>query len=229
MSTLSRPPSSAGSREPREARGNAAPRLRVELLAPGHEKAPKTGPVASVHEAELFVPAGAVAHLLTTSFLERVASAYRRFLGRVSRGLLRTRVEPGFESLVFLVPWPPLLRFRAPVYDEGPDWAEVRWDIDGGLLVARVGRGRGSLRVSFGGWRPAAKVEQVPACSLAWRWRATGRARPSVRIIGTGSVRFLKTLWIFSKGAGSSGGKPAVMDISWRSVIDFSSVLRYVW
>ena len=45
------------------------------------------------------------------------------------------------------VPWPPLLRFRDPVYDQGPDWAEVRWDIDAGLLVARVGRGRGSLRV----------------------------------------------------------------------------------
>ena len=95
----------------------------------------------------MFVPAGAVAQLLTTSFMERVASAYRRFLGQVSRGLLRTRVEPGFESLVFLVPWPPLLRFQPPVYDEGPDWAEVRWDIDGGLLVARVGRGRGSLRL----------------------------------------------------------------------------------
>ena len=92
----------------------AAARIRVELLAPGHEKAPKTGPVASVHEAELFVPAGAVAQLLTTSFMERVASAYRRFLGQVSRGLLRTRVEPGFESLVFLVPWPPLLRFQRP-------------------------------------------------------------------------------------------------------------------
>ena len=135
--------------------GNAAARLRVELLAPGHEKAPKTGPVASVHEAELFVPAGAVAHLLTTSFLERVASAYRQFLGQVSRGLLRTRVEPGFESLAFRVPWPPLLRFHAPVYDEGPDWAEVRWDIDGGLLVARVGRGRGSLRLVIRRLEPA--------------------------------------------------------------------------
>ena len=119
----------------------------VELLARGQEETQRTGPVSSVHEAELLVPADAEPLLLTTSFMERVAWAYRGFLGRVSFGLLRTRTEPGFEALVLLVPWPPLLRFHAPSYRADSDWAEVAWDIDRGLLVAREGRGRGSLRI----------------------------------------------------------------------------------
>ena len=65
----------------------------------------------------------------------------------VSFGLLRTRTEPGFETLVLLGPWPPLLRFHAPSYRAGSDWAEVAWCIDQGLLVAREGRERGSLRI----------------------------------------------------------------------------------
>ena len=62
-------------------------------------------------------------------------------------GLLRIRFEPGSESLVLPLPRPSLLRLRTPVYADGPDWAEVRWDIEGGLLVASVGRHRGSLRI----------------------------------------------------------------------------------
>lgn len=114
---------------------------------------PGTGPVASIHEANVWVPAEAVPSLLTADFLERLASAYRRFLGQVSGGLLRIRCEPGSESLVLLLPRPSLLRLRTPVYAEGPDWAEVRWGIDRGLLVARVGRDRGSLRIRL--LRPA--------------------------------------------------------------------------
>lgn len=121
--------------------------LAVELLRRGREEVPRRGPVGSVNEAELVVPAEAVASLLTASFLERVAAAYRRFLGRISLGLLRVRSEPGFESVLLLLPRPALLRFRAPVYSEGPDWAEVRWDIDRGVLVGREGRGRGSLEI----------------------------------------------------------------------------------
>lgn len=79
--------------------------------------------------------------------MERVAGAYRGFLGRVSFGLLRTRTEPGYETLALLVPWPPSLRFHAPSYRADSDWAALEWDIDRGLLVAGEGRGRGSLRV----------------------------------------------------------------------------------
>ena len=48
---------------------------------------------------------------------------------------------------MLLGPWPPLLRFHAPSYRAGSDWAEVAWCIDQGLLVAREGRERGSLRI----------------------------------------------------------------------------------
>jgi hypothetical protein len=122
-------------------------RVRVELLPYGHEKTPRTGPAASIHEANLWVGADVAPRLLTADFLGSVAAEYRRFLGKVSGALLRTRFEPGYESLVLLFSRTSLLRFRAPVYGEGPDWAELRWSIESGLLVAPVGRGRGSLRL----------------------------------------------------------------------------------
>lgn len=140
----------------------------MELLPYGGEKTPRTGPAASIHEATLWVPAEAVTMLLTTDFLERLASAYRRFLGQVSGGLLRIRCEPEFESLVLLLPRPSLLRLRTPVYVEGPDWVEVRWSIERGLLVASVGRDRGSLRIRL--MRPAtaanAEGANVPVSAL---------------------------------------------------------------
>jgi hypothetical protein len=79
--------------------------------------------------------------------LKRVACEYRRFLGRISLGLLRVRSEPGHQSIVLLLPRVALLRFHAPRYSEGSDWADVGWDIERGLLVAREGRGRGLLRI----------------------------------------------------------------------------------
>ena len=45
--------------------------------------------------------------------------------------------------------------------------------------------------------------------------------------IGIGSVRCSEDSVDFVDG--SSDGKPAVMDISWRSVIDPSSAVRYFW
>ena len=66
----------------------------------------------------------------------------------LSFGLLWVRSEADHaSSIVLLFPWAALLRFRAPRYSEGSDWAEVGWDIERGLLVARQGRGRGSLRI----------------------------------------------------------------------------------
>lgn len=118
----------------------------VELIAGGREAVARRGPVGSVHDAELLVPPEALAGLLTTSFMRRVASAYWRFLGRISLGLLRVRSEPGHQAIV-LLPRLALLRFGAARHREGSDWAEVGWDIDRGLLVAREGRGRGSLRI----------------------------------------------------------------------------------
>jgi hypothetical protein len=139
----------------------------VGLLPYGGERTPRTGPAASIHEANLWVPAEAVPSLLTADFLERLASAYRGFLGQVSGGLLRIRLEPESESLVLLLPRLSLLRLRTPVYIEGPDWAEVRWGIERGLLVASVGRNRGSLRIRLQRPAPAADAEGARVRLLA--------------------------------------------------------------
>jgi hypothetical protein len=79
--------------------------------------------------------------------MERVAAAYRRFLGGALFGLLRIRLEPGHEAIGLPIRRPALIRFRTPAFREGPGWAEVSWAIEDGLLVAREGRGRGSLRI----------------------------------------------------------------------------------
>lgn len=134
-------PPTTGGRGP-----NASANLVVELIPGGREQVARRGPVGSVHEAELVTAPEAVGPLLTTGFVRRAAGAYWRYLGRISLGLLRVRSEPGHQSLVLLLPGAALLRFGPPRYRDGPDWAEVEWGIDRGLLVAAEGRGRGSLR-----------------------------------------------------------------------------------
>ena len=172
----------------------AAKGPEVELLAGGQQETQRTGPVSSVHEAELLVPADAEALLLTTSFMERVAGAYRGFLGRASFGLLRTRTEPGFEALVLLVPWPPLLRFHTPSYRADSDWAEVAWDIDRGLLVAREGRGRGSLRIRI--QQVARNGEEAGRTRLLMRMEVDGyypRCRGGGRFTPVGTWLYAQT------------------------------------
>jgi hypothetical protein len=155
------------------ARGsNASPGLDVEVIAGGHEEVAQRGPVGSVHEAELLVEPEAVESLLAADFLKQVAVAYWRFLGRISLGLLRVRREPDHQSLVLLLTRAVLLRFRAPRYNEGPDWAEVAWQIDRGLLVARAGRGRGSLRIRI--QRGALDSQKPGEARLLMRMEVTG-------------------------------------------------------
>jgi hypothetical protein len=162
--------------------------LGVELLARGREEVPLSGPVGSLHEAELLVPAEAVAGLFTKTFLERVAAAYRRFLGRIWLGLLQVRSEPGYESILLLLPRPALLRFRAPIYSEGPEWAEVRWDIDRGLLVAREGRGQGYLEIRLRRITPsgadAAKVRVLARMEVSGYYPAL-RGSGRFAVVGT--------------------------------------------
>jgi hypothetical protein len=143
----------------------------------------------------VWVPANVAPGLLTADFLETVAAAYRRFLGRVSGGLLRTRFEPGCESLVFLFPRPSLLRLRAPVYGEGVDWAELKWNIERGLLVAPVGRDRGSLRIRLRRLVPAVDGEGGTVSLLA-RMEVEGyypRIRGRGRFAGIGAWFYAQT------------------------------------
>jgi hypothetical protein len=119
----------------------------VELIPGGREKVVRSGPVGSIHEAELVVPSAAVASILSAAFLDRVARAYWRFLRRISLGLLRVRPGPERESIVQLVSGVAVLGFRPARYSADSERAEVEWAIDDGLLVAREGRGLGSLRI----------------------------------------------------------------------------------
>jgi hypothetical protein len=122
-------------------------RLAVELIPGGREEVPRRGPLGSVQEAELRGSREAVDRLLGEDSLRRLGSAYWRYLGRISLGLLRVCSGPDHRLLSLRLPPAALLRFAAPRYRCGPDWAEVGWGIEGGLLVAREGRGRGSLRI----------------------------------------------------------------------------------
>lgn len=121
--------------------------MAVDLIAGGRERTAARGPVASVHEAELVVAAEGTACLVDTELMRELAEAYWRFLGRISLGLLREHSEGDHVSLIVVSPRAPLLRFRSPHYEADGDSGEVEWGIDRGLLVAREGRGEGSLRI----------------------------------------------------------------------------------
>jgi hypothetical protein len=80
-------------------------------------------------------------------YLERLARAYWRYLSKVSLGLIRVVYAPDSRTVVLLSRQLPLLRFHAPDYDTGSDGGTVTWRIERGLLVNRMGRGKGFLRI----------------------------------------------------------------------------------
>lgn len=103
------------------------------------------GPLGSVQEAEITLSPGLLERLWRAEQLEWLARAYWDYLGRVSLGLLRVAYGPGSRSVVLIHRRLVLLRFRAPLYETGLDFAQVTWPIERGLLVAT--RGRGHLRI----------------------------------------------------------------------------------
>lgn len=122
---------------------------RVTLLAdPQAGPVTATGPVTSVQEAEVELPADAFHELWRAQHLERLARAYWRFLSKVTLGLVRVVYAPDSRTIVLLSRRLPLLRFRRPEYATGRGFGQVTWRIERGLLVARSGRGRGLLRIT---------------------------------------------------------------------------------
>lgn len=115
---------------------------------PVEDRAAETGSVSSVQSAEIDVPESALEELWQSAQLERLARAYWQYLRRVSLGALRVVYEPDARTVVLLVRPLALLRFRAPEYVTRAETATVTWRIDRGLLVARRGRGMGSLRIA---------------------------------------------------------------------------------
>ena len=101
------------------------------------------GAVRSVQSAEITMANAELDRLWTPTNLENLARTYWRFLSRVTLGLIRVVYGENERSVVFLTRPITLLRFSTPEYVLEPDHGKVRWQIRGGLLVARRGRRRG--------------------------------------------------------------------------------------
>ncbi len=112
-----------------------------------HAPVAPDGAVQSTQEAVATLPPDMLEDLWRREYLERLARAYWRFLGKVSLGLIKVVYAPDSRTVVLLTRRLPLLRFHAPEFDTDPGWGRVTWRIDRGLLVAREGRGQGFLRI----------------------------------------------------------------------------------
>jgi hypothetical protein len=128
---------------------NTSPRPAARLLAaPEGGPVPRGGPVASVQVAELAVAPGCADRLWERERLERLGRAYWRWVTRVTVGLVRVVEVETAPTAILLTRRLPLLRFRPPEYEHGPERGLLTWRIEGGLLVARAGRGRGIFRLT---------------------------------------------------------------------------------
>jgi hypothetical protein len=107
----------------------------------------RDGTVRSVQTAELTLSRQQLDRLWSPPNLENLARTYWLFLSRVTLGLIRVVYGQNERSVVFLGRPLTLLRFDAPEYVVEPDHGQVTWRIRDGLLVARAGRGCGSLRL----------------------------------------------------------------------------------
>jgi hypothetical protein len=121
---------------------------RVRIVDEAESKSEPGGPVTSRQSADVTLPRTELDRLWTPEYLERLARTYWRFLTRVSLGILRVRYTPNSREIVVFGRPLVLLRFHAPEYDAQADCGIVTWRIDGGLLVAPAGRGKGYLRIS---------------------------------------------------------------------------------
>jgi hypothetical protein len=100
-----------------------------------------SGAIRSVQTAELTLPHEELETLWTPMYLERLARTFWRFHTRVTLGLVRMIYSDTERSLVLLVRPLKLLTFKTPEYELDAEHGLVRWQIEGGLLVAKRGRG----------------------------------------------------------------------------------------
>ncbi len=123
-------------------------RARVILL-PDPETGPVTpdGPVRSIQEAEVELPAAVYRDLWKAENLERLARAYWAYLSNVSLGLIRVVYEPDARTVVLASRRLAMLRFHRPEYETAANRGQVTWRIDRGLLVAPAWRGQGMLQI----------------------------------------------------------------------------------
>ena len=123
-------------------------RARVRILEVPQSRSDPDGSTTSLQTAEVTLPRSELDRIWTPEYLERLARTYWRFLTRVSLGLLRVLYTPDTREIVLVSRPLVLMRFSAPEYDIRADFGSVTWRIEGGLLVAPAGRGRGYLRIA---------------------------------------------------------------------------------
>jgi hypothetical protein len=111
---------------------------------------PETGAVTSTQGADIVLPAATLAGLWDPEHLERVARTYWIALQRFTLGLMHVEYTETERSVVLLVPRLRLLTFKAPEYEMDRCRGIVRWRIDQGFLVSRLGRdGDGYLEIEI--------------------------------------------------------------------------------
>jgi hypothetical protein len=123
-------------------------RARVNIVETPESGDAEDGSVTTKQVAEVTLPRPELDRIWNAEYLERLARTYWRFLTRVSVGILRVLYTADSREIVVLFRPLTLLRFRAPEYETEADRGSVTWQIDTGLLVAPIGRGKGFLRVT---------------------------------------------------------------------------------
>lgn len=124
------------------------PAPQVSIRDPERDDVHPRGAVDSVQEAEIVIERSMLDRIWGADNLELLARAYWAFLRRMSLGIIRVHYAAAARTVTAFGRIP-LLRFGTPRYETGIGHGRVVWPIERGLLVAREGRGRGSLQVSI--------------------------------------------------------------------------------
>jgi hypothetical protein len=132
----------------RRARPSGTARAVIVSLADSTTTDRDTGAVRSVQKADLLIDADALAQIWTPEYLERLARTYWRYLTRVTLGLIRVHYSEQGRAVVLISEPLRLLTFQPPEYEMDPRRGLVRWRIERGVLVSKLGRnGRGYLQI----------------------------------------------------------------------------------
>jgi hypothetical protein len=129
----------------RQRRNRPTPARAVIVSPPKSTAIAADGTVRSLQSAEITMAQADLDRMWNPTNLENLARTYWRFLSRVTLGVIRVVYTNNERSVVFLGRPLTLLRFKAPTYVLESDHGKVSWQIRGGLLVARAGRGCGFL------------------------------------------------------------------------------------
>lgn len=125
-----------------------------------------SGAVRSVQKADVLIDQDALAEIWTPEHLERLARTYWHYLTRVTLGLIRVHYTETLRAVVLVSEPFRLLTFQAPEYELDPLRGLVRWRIERGLLVSRLGRnGRGYLQIAVQRDRPEQRAAEQARAS----------------------------------------------------------------